>query len=45
VKNAIEVSRLINEALGKTPGATAEAASDETPQAEAPEGSGETPSA
>lgn len=46
VKNAIEVSRLINEALGKTPpGAADEPAAEEPPQAEAPEGSGGAPPA
>src|SRR5262245_27306149 len=45
VKNSIEVSRLINEALGKTPAAVEEPGVDETPQPEAPEGSGDKPSA
>ena len=44
VKNSIEVSRLINEALGKTPAAADEPGPDENSQSEASEGLGEAPS-
>jgi ribosome-binding factor A len=44
VKNSIEVSRLINEALGKGAAASEQPAGDENSQSEAPEGLGDKPS-